>query len=446
MNRKSGIKPHIAFPLPHIGQRIFKTGVAVFLCLLIYYLRGYRGQDMPTEAAITAIVCMQPYVRDTRTYAVNRMAGTLIGAFWGLALLLVLLAFPSLEQRMPLIHAMMAVGVMLSIYSAVLIRKPDASGLAAIVFLCVVIAFPEIEKPLYNAFLRITGILLGTGIAIVVNVLRLPRVRQRDKVFFIRARDLVPDRFSHISPAVLLRMNYLYEDGARICMISEHAPAFLILRMHELLLSVPLIVMDGAAIYDAKANEYLYAETIGEALAGELREELARLGISSFIYTIHRSKTCIFHAGALTPPEELLYERLRRSPYRYYLDGEIYREAEIVYFKIIAEDDRIAEIRRELEGFLAGKPLRAAVHAQTAAPGISGLYLYSAAATQAHAEEVLMRMLREKEPALTAQEVFLSRPYRSEHDAMRLLHRLGEAYEPLRLPWRRGGSSEKKSP
>ena len=170
MRRDPVKKPYPVFPFPHFGQRILKTGIAVFLCLLIYYLRGYRGQDMPTEAAITAIVCMQPYVRDTRTYAVNRMAGTLIGAFWGLALLFALLIFPALAQHMPLIHAFMAIGVMLSIYSAVLIRKPDASGLAAIVFLCVVIAFPEIEQPLHNTFLRITGVLLGTLIAVAVNV------------------------------------------------------------------------------------------------------------------------------------------------------------------------------------------------------------------------------------------------------------------------------------
>ena len=46
--------------LPPLGQRIVKTAVAVFLCLLYYWLRGYRGQDMPTEAALTAIICMQP--------------------------------------------------------------------------------------------------------------------------------------------------------------------------------------------------------------------------------------------------------------------------------------------------------------------------------------------------------------------------------------------------
>ena len=47
------------FRLPHLGQRIVKTTIAVFLCLMIYSLRGYSGQNMPTEAAITAIVCMQ---------------------------------------------------------------------------------------------------------------------------------------------------------------------------------------------------------------------------------------------------------------------------------------------------------------------------------------------------------------------------------------------------
>ena len=127
---------------PHIGQRILKTSIAVFLCLLVYRLRGYQGQDMPTEAAITAIICMQPYVRDSREYALNRLTGTLIGAAWGLLFLLLLLLFPVLGTNAVLLYALMALGVLVALYTAVLLRKPDVSGLAAIVFICVVIAFP----------------------------------------------------------------------------------------------------------------------------------------------------------------------------------------------------------------------------------------------------------------------------------------------------------------
>ena len=53
--------------LPHLGQRIVKTTVAVFLCLMFYYLRGYRGQDMPTEAAIPSSACSPTCATRART-------------------------------------------------------------------------------------------------------------------------------------------------------------------------------------------------------------------------------------------------------------------------------------------------------------------------------------------------------------------------------------------
>ena len=196
------------FRFPRLGQRIVKTSVAVFLCLLFYYLRGYSGRDMPTEAAITAIICMQPYVRGTRDYALSRFAGTVLG------------------QNLLVLYALMALGMMLCLYGGVLLRRPDISGLAAIVFICVVIAFPEINQPLLQALKRITGVMVGTASAIAVNVFRLPRVKRRDQVFFVRTRDLSADRFSNIPAAALFRLNYLYADGAKICLMSEHAPAF----------------------------------------------------------------------------------------------------------------------------------------------------------------------------------------------------------------------------
>ena len=58
-----------------------------------------------------------------------------------------------------------------------------------------------------------------------------------------------------------------------------------------------------------------------------------------------------------------------------------------------------------------------------------------------HAEETLMAMLREQEPSLKSVEVFLRGGYRSEHDAMQLLHALGNVYEPVALPW-----TKKKEP
>ncbi len=430
MARINNPKTEQGFYLPAVGQRIVKTTVAVFLCLLVYYLRGFRGREIPTEAAITAIICVQPYVRDTRRYALNRFAGTLIGSFWGLAFLLRMLYLPSVGDSMLLLYVRMSVGVMLSLYSAVALRRADTAGQAAIVFLCIVISFPEISDPLRSASERILGVLTGTAFAIGVNVFRLPRIRQKDRVFFVRAKDLAADRFSHVSSAVLFRLNYLYEDGAKICLMFEHAPAYFSLQMHEAMLNLPLIVMDGAAIYDPRENVYLSAETIAPEDTLALREYLGSLNLSYFIYTIHRNKTCIFHQGRLNPQEKLILDRMRGSPYRSYLEGEIYDDAEIVYYKIIARDAVIADLEACLRDFIAGKHLRFVSRPQSVS-GISGLYIYASTAAIPLAEQRLMDFLRKKEPDLKPVEIFSRGPYRSEHDAMHLLHRVGNAYEPV---------------
>lgn len=427
--------------LPHIGMRIIKTAVAVFICLLVYYLRGYRGLAMPSEAALTAIVCMQPYVRDARDYAINRFAGSLIGSVWGLLFLLLTLLVPAIGRCLPLAYALMAVGVLLTLYTSVLVRMPDSSCLAAIVFVCVVISFPEIEQPVFLTVQRITGVLLGTAVAVGVNVFRLPREKNRDEVFFVRTGDLVPDRFSRIPAAALFRLNRLFQDGARLCLMSEHAPAFFALQMSETVPPLPLIVMDGAAIFDAKENKMLDAVTLPEAASAWLRGELERLGLPYFLYTVHRGQTCIFHAGEMTEREKLVYERMRRSPYRSYLEGEILSAGELVYLKLIDEADKLTVLERRLRAALRAHGLRAVVRAQAGAPGLAGLYIYAAEATMAQTAARLMERLRRDEPGLRARFIEAKAPYRSEHDAMLLLHRLEDAYEPLRLPWRkrRGG-------
>ena len=417
--------------LPHLGQRIVKTTLAVFLCLLFYSMRGYRGQGMPTEAAITAIICMQPYVRDTGKYAVDRFVGTLLGVFWGLALLLLLNAFPAPGERLPLLYAMMAAGVLLSLYSAVLVRRPDASGLASIVFLCIVIAFPDIESPLRQAGRRILGVFVGTTVATLVNVVRLPRrARRHDLVFFLRTGDLVPGGLSHLAPAASFKLNALFAAGARICLMSEHAPAFFAPEMRETRVTMPMIVMDGAAVYDANENHYLSVETLDSGDADLLCSRLAALGVSFFIYTVHNDKTCIFHCGELTGEEKTVYERMRRSPYRSYLEGEIYDDSEIVYLKIIAGRERLDEIEHSLNGVLPKGRWRRVVRPQQGGEALYALYIYAHTATMEQARKRLMEMLRADEPELKSVALTPRSSCPGERDALQLLQKVENVYEP----------------
>lgn len=429
--------------LPPVGQRIIKTSVAVLLCLLFYWLRGYKGSGMSAEAAITAIICLQPYIQDTKTFSFNRLAGTLIGAFWGLIFLLLTLAHPHLGDHPLMLYPLMGVGTLISLYTAVALRKPDTSSLAAIVFICVVIAFPDIEDPLHQAFHRMLDVLVGTVAAIGVNIFRLPRRKCRDRVFFVRTKDLSADQFSAIPPAVLFRLNSLYNEGARICLMSEHAPAFFMSQMSALRLSMPMIVMDGAAIYDTNENTYLSTTTIEPASSRWLMKRLNGLDIRYFIYTVRKDRNYIYHHGAYTAAERELYSTLRRSPYRNYLDGDHFELSDVVYFKVVAADDKARKTLRALQHSLAARRLRAVLRPQAGLPGGSSLYFYAVNADMPHAEARLMDLMHKKDHALTCEEVFSPTGYGSEHDAIHLLHDLGNRYEPLRLWNKRAKNSEK---
>ena len=446
MNPKGGKRKRDAWTPPRMGQRMIKTAVAVFICLAFYCFRGYRGEDMPTEAAITAIICMQPYVRDSREYALNRMTGTLIGAGWGLLFLSLAVLLPVLSVNLYVLYLLMSVGVLLSLYTSVALRKPDASSLAAIVFICVVIAFPEIENPIRDAIDRVLGVMVGTAAAVGVNVFHLPRNRNKNLLFFVRTDDLAPDRFSPISPTVLFRLNSFCQDGAKICLVSRHAPAFLTSQLSAITLNLPMIVMDGAALYDASENRYLQTENIRETDSAVLMERLERMGLSYFLYTVHGAKTCIFHHGAYTARELDVLNRLRRSPYRSYLDEEVYEPGEIVCIKIIGAEADIDLLQKRLHTFLRGRRLRSSVQFQAVAPDISGLYIYSERATVRKAEHRIMQLLQKKYPDLTPQELFLPSGYHSEHDAMLLMHQLHNRYAPIRFlpfPFRKRDAKKK---
>lgn len=412
-----------------VGRRIIKTSLAVTLCLFFYMLRGYQGESMPAEAAITAIICMQPYLHDTQKNALTRLAGTMIGAWWGFLFLLFMLLFPALGKNQLVLYPLMGLGTLIALHSAVLFRQQDAAGLAAIVFVCVVISYPDITNPMDQAFHRILDVLVGTTTALVVNAIRPPRIRLHGKVFFVRMKDLAEDQFSTLAPAVLFRLQNLYQEEAKICLISEHAPSFHTSQLGHVKFTVPLIVMDGAAIYDANENVYLSVTNMDPASSRWLAKRLESMGISFFVYTVHRDRNCIYHHGALREEERQVYQHLKKSPYRYYLDQDRYAAADIVYLKIVATAQEAEHIRREIEPMLEKMKLRSVIRPQAGIENGYSLYFYAAHADIRHAQAHLMQLLRQKEPGLEMHDMIASRPYRSEHDGVQLLRALGREYE-----------------
>ena len=325
---------------------------------------------------------------------------------------------------------MMGLGTLVSLYSAVLIRKQDAAGLAAIVFVCVVISFPDIADPMQQAFHRILDVLVGTLTALLVNASRLPRIKLHNRVFFVRMQDLAEDQFSRLAPAVLFRLQNLYQEDAKICLISEHAPAFHASQLNHVKFTVPLIVMDGAALYDANENSYLSVSYMDSASCRWLIKRLESMGVSFFVYTVHRDRNYIYHYGTLSEAERQVYLRLKKSPYRCYMDDDHVSVSDVVYLKIVTSKEQAEHIQNVLQPMMEKMKIRSVIRSQGGIENGYSLYFYAVHADVPHAQTHLMQLLRQKEPALEKHNLFSQNPYRSEYDAVKLLKTLSREYEP----------------
>lgn len=426
--------------LPPLGQRILKTGAAAFVLLLARMLTGY-----PTDAGsaiVTAIICMQPYSQDTWTNAVERVLGTFLGAVWALAFLLLMRQFPGLGTCQAGVYAIMAFFIILAIYSTVVMKISSTACLTAIVLISTIAAWPNVSEPVQQTVRSLIDTIMGTVAAIGINAFHLPRRKHPERLFFIRSMDLVPDRYRQIPSSVHITLDRLYQDGAKICIVSRWAPAFIISQMGLLHVNAPMIIMDGAALYDIGENKYMDVIPIPRENADRLRNILTGFGAGVNLYAVNEYTMTVCHDGPVNAEEKRERNEMKRSPYRHYADGLPREEDYIAFMRVIGPKAEIEALAYEVAGVLPTGMFRMAVRQDDKYPDASGLYFYDASATpEAMKQRVVKLMSGQAGMPLEPHELFpRTSRYLPEHDAMLLLGRLKNLYEPITLLPRPGKS------
>lgn len=148
----------------HIGMRIVKTVVAVFLCGVLAYVRG----ESALYSMFAALFCVQNSTDKTIRSSVNRMAGTLIGGVAGVVTVhgmnaLGLLHFDLLRY---LVLSLLLIPI---IKFSLWIKKRDAAGMACMVLMCLVV--DPGTKPIIDSVERLFETLVGAGLACGVDIL-----------------------------------------------------------------------------------------------------------------------------------------------------------------------------------------------------------------------------------------------------------------------------------
>ncbi|MBQ4596472.1 MAG: FUSC family protein, partial [Firmicutes bacterium] len=152
-----------------IGFRTIKTGISIFLCLVVYMLIeqfGFTDTSNAFLACVTAIICMKDSVDESLHTGLFRLVGTFIGAVSGMAY--IYLARMLDEAMSDMILLSLFIIVVISLCN--LFKSPDAIVICCVVFLFVAMnqTDPEIG-PVVHSIQRFTDTVIGLAVSFLVN-------------------------------------------------------------------------------------------------------------------------------------------------------------------------------------------------------------------------------------------------------------------------------------
>lgn len=331
--------------LPIPGQRILRTMIAVWLCLLVYELRGRQGE--PLYAGLAVLQCIQPYTKTMRNVARKRIIGTPIGAFWGLALLLAEQAITRAGYEPSWLHfSLIGLFTGIVLYFTVLLKVSETAYFSAVVFLVICIKHADDVSPYVYAFNRTLDTAIGVVVAEIVNRIHLPRLRRKDTLFVSSIGDTIlgPDR--QLTPYSKVELNRLLQDGAMFTVATSETQATVRELLAGVELRLPLITMDGAALYDIKTMEYLETVPMSREKARRLVDWAHGEKLPFFSNSVEENLLVIRYEELANPAMEQLFEQKRRSPYRNYVHSPADLDRDLLYLLILEKTEILEEKQR----------------------------------------------------------------------------------------------------
>ena len=399
------------------GQRIVRSVIAVWLCMLVYLARGMSGE--PFYSVIAALQCVQPYSSNMIEEGRDRIIGTLIGAFWGGVILYteLLPSGNSVEMTMRF-YIMLGIFSGLVIYSTVLLNISKYALFSTVVFLGIAMYHIEDTAFYVHIFNRTMDTVIGVVLAFFVNSVHLPRVRDCSTLFVSGIDHVLFRDDRQLSSFTQIELNRYLEEGMRFSVSTKQTPA----TVREVLAGVnfhlPIIAMDGAVLYDLNTMRYVHTVKIDPDLVTLISSFLRSEGMPFFVNTIQDHLLVIYfkdykdmilneikdihRAEAADETDDeveicrsayismaKLYRKKRTSPYRNYVRTDALITEDVVYIQVIDHSDNIDRLYDKLMALPWADRLRTNFEVLDCEEGDKIMRIYTASATRSNMLEHL---------------------------------------------------------
>ncbi|MFI3201465.1 MAG: HAD hydrolase family protein [Eubacteriales bacterium] len=333
---------------PWIGKRIMKSVLAVFVCQMIYCLRGYHG--LPIYSNIAALNSIQQERKSGIENGKNRIIATILGAAWGLLYFLLKVYVPPIEHLSYFWDSVLsALLIILVIKSAIYCKLQDSACFMCVVYLTIVISHIGDSNPYLFVFERTLDTLIGVVVAIVIDCMQIPSKKDRTTLFVSGLDEMLSEESGRIPNYIEVELNRLIEDGMQYTIATEFTLSTTIDKIKALHIQLPLICYNGALLFDVKNKDYMIVKEIEIDTTNEIHNYLAKENICCFTTTLCQETIMIYYTQFYTEIEEFVYKKHRTLTYCNYMKGELHQEARPFYLMAIGTAEQILAIYKKLK-------------------------------------------------------------------------------------------------
>ena len=320
------------------------------------------------------------------------------------------------------------------LWISVALKSANAAALSGIVFLSITVTHVTDASPWIFAWYRTSETMAGIAVGIAVNAFQLPRRKRRDVLFVSGLDGVLLTGEDVLTPNSRIRLNRMIDDGMRFTLATMRAPASVRETAGDLRFRLPVVVMDGAALYDMANKRYLYTCPLPTDAVLRCEAVFRERRVHCFLNGVLDDNLMIYYGEFYNDVERESFEKLRTSPYRNYVNRIYFRDCPILYLAGIERTERVEELYRALEAEGLLERVRARIDPAAGFPGYSYIRIYDRASSrQAMLERLKADLGIGKSVLLTSREgcgdVMV---HGGVNEAVKRLERL---YEPY--PWQR---------
>ena len=373
--------------LPPIGLRMIKSSIGVLLGFIVYYLRGCQGT--PFYTALAVLWCMRSNIKDSKVMAYQRALGTLIGGIYGFIILMI-----SIHLQIPQYYHFLLCSIMIIpiIYTTLLIKKKNASYFACVVFLSVVVNHIGDTNPYLFVFNRVLDTLIGIILSLIINLMHIPRKKNKDILFVSGIDDVLVNSSNKMSDYSLRSINNMINDGMMFTLSSLRTVPVILESVQGMNINMPIIAMDGAVLFDIKNKKYLRKYEMSHEKSVEIISFIRSMGFHVFINSIFEDSWIINYGDFCNEVEKEVYENLRGNPYRNYYKHDLMNDQKTVYLMVIDKKERVEYLYEKMKSQIDISNIKLLKYDSLDYQGYTYLKIYDQKATRENMLKELMNL------------------------------------------------------